>query len=83
MGYWVKKTQIEGLRTNKKEIINYKFNFAKIKKNDKFRDLIKLWISLINEIKGLIEKISKFRVNLGQNCKKLKSKDRSEYVMIL
>jgi hypothetical protein len=49
-----------------------------MEKIDKFRDLIKLWISLINEIKDLIEEISKFRGNLGQNCKKLNYKDWSE-----
>jgi hypothetical protein len=41
-------------------------------------DLIKLWISLINEIMGLFEEISKFKVNLGQNCMKLKSNDLNE-----
>jgi hypothetical protein len=45
---------------------------------DKFVDLMKLGISLINEIRGLIKEILKFRVDLGQNCKKLKSKDQSE-----
>jgi hypothetical protein len=32
-------------------------------------------INLINEIKGLIEEISKFGVNWGQKCNILKSKD--------
>jgi len=41
----------------------------------KFGDLIKLWISLIHLIKDLIEEIPKFGPDLGQNCKKLKSKD--------
>jgi hypothetical protein len=60
------------------EIINLRVNLVKIKRIDKFRDLIKLGISLINEIKGLIEKIQKFGDYLGRNDKKLKSKDRSE-----
>jgi hypothetical protein len=41
------------------EIINLGVNLVKIKRIDKFRDLIKLGISLINEIKGLIEKNTK------------------------
>jgi len=57
--------------------------WAKNDRIDKFRDLIKLWNSFINEIKGLIEKISKFSVNLGQNCKKLYSRDWSESSLIL
>jgi hypothetical protein len=44
----------------------------------KFEDLIKLSISLINEIRSIIEKISKFRVNLGPNCKKLNFRDQIE-----
>jgi hypothetical protein len=32
----------------------------------------------MNEIRGLIEEISKFRVTSGQNCKKLNSRDQSE-----
>jgi hypothetical protein len=36
---------------------------------------MELRINLINEIKGLIEEISKFGVNWGQNCNRLKSKD--------
>jgi hypothetical protein len=47
---------------------------------DKFGDLIKLYFSLINEIKGLIEEILKFRADLGQNRKKLKSKDQNKKV---
>jgi hypothetical protein len=39
---------------------------------DKFEDLIELRNSLINEIRGLIEEIPKFRADLGQLCKKLK-----------
>jgi hypothetical protein len=35
-------------------------------------------IYLINSIKGLLEEILKFGANLGQNYKKLKSKDHSE-----
>jgi hypothetical protein len=31
--------------------------------------------NLINEIKDLIEEISKFGVNGGQNCNRLESKD--------
>ena len=46
-----------------------------IKRIDKFGDLIELGISLINEIRGLIEEIPKFGANSGQNYKKLKSKD--------
>ena len=57
------------------EIINLVVNLVKIKRIDKFRDLIKLLISLINEIKGLIEEIQKFGAYLGRNYKKLKSKD--------
>jgi hypothetical protein len=57
------------------EIINLGVNLVKIKRIDKFRDLIKLLISLINEIKGLIEEIQKFGAYLGRNYKKLKSKD--------
>jgi len=60
------------------EIINLGVNLVKIKRIDKFRDLIKLLISLINEIKGLIEEIQKFGAYLGRNYKKLKSKDWSE-----
>jgi len=41
------------------EIINLGVNLVKIKRIDKFRDLIKLGISLINEIKGLIKKNTK------------------------
>ena len=37
------------------EIINLRVNLVKIKRIDKFRDLIKLWISLVNETRGLIE----------------------------
>ena len=33
---------------------------------------------LINEIRGLIEEMSKFRINLDQNGKKLNSRDQSE-----
>jgi Ni,Fe-hydrogenase maturation factor len=40
-----------------------------------FWDLIELGINLISEIKGFIEEISKFGVNWGQNCNRLKSKD--------
>jgi hypothetical protein len=36
---------------------------------------MELRINLINEIKGLIEEISKFGVNWGYNCNILKSKD--------
>ena len=45
---------------------------VEIKRIDKFGDLIELEISLINEIRGLIEKIPKFGANSGPNCKKLK-----------
>jgi len=45
---------------------------VEIKRIDKFRDLIELEISLINEIRGLIEEISKFGANSSPNCKKLK-----------
>jgi hypothetical protein len=44
----------------------------------KFGDLIKLSISLINEIRSIIEKISKFWVNLVPNCKKLNFRDQIE-----
>jgi hypothetical protein len=40
-------------------------------------NLIKFWF-IINAIKGLIKKISKFGADLGCNYKKLKSKDHSE-----
>jgi len=50
-------------------------NLAKtIRRIDKFIDVIKLWILLINAIRGLIEEISKFKINLDQNCKKLNSR---------
>ena len=58
--------------------MNLGVNLIKIGWIDKFGDLIKLGIGLINEIKGLTEEIPMFGANLGQNCKKLKSKDRSE-----
>ena len=45
---------------------------VEIKRIDKFGDLIELEISLINEIRGLIEEIPKFGANSGPNCKKLK-----------
>ena len=45
---------------------------VEIKRIDKFGDLIELDISLINEIRGLIEEIPKFGANSGPNCKKLK-----------
>jgi hypothetical protein len=37
---------------------------------------MKLRISLLNEIKGLIKEILKFRADLGLNCQKLKPNDR-------
>jgi hypothetical protein len=40
-------------------------------------------IERIDKFEDLIEEISKFGVNLGQNYKKLKSKDRNEYAVIL
>jgi hypothetical protein len=47
-----------------------------LKQHDwKFRDLIKFLTNLINQIKGLIEKISKIGVNWGQNCNRLNSKN--------
>ena len=49
-----------------------------IEKIKKCGDLIKLWISLINEIRGLIEEISKFKVNLGLECNKLNSMNEIE-----
>jgi hypothetical protein len=58
--------------------MNLGVNLIKIGWIDKFGDLIKLGIRLINVIKGLTEEIPKFGANLSQNCKKLKSKDRSE-----
>ena len=58
--------------------MNLGVNLIKIGWIDKFGDLIKLGIRLINVIKGLTEEIPKFGANLDQNCKKLKSKDRSE-----
>jgi hypothetical protein len=58
--------------------MNLGVNLIKIGWIDKFGDLIKLEIRLINEIKGFTEEIPKFGANLGQNCNKLKSKDRSE-----
>jgi hypothetical protein len=45
---------------------------VEIKRIEKFGDLIELEISLINEIRGLIEEIPKFGANSGPNCKKLK-----------
>jgi Tfp pilus assembly protein PilO len=43
--------------------------------NWKSGDLIELEISLINEIRGLIEEILKFGADSGYNCKHLKYKD--------
>jgi hypothetical protein len=48
-----------------------------IKKIDKFGNLIELGISLINEIRGLIEEIPKFEADSRPNCKKLKFKDQN------
>ena len=55
------------MRTNKDRIINLGVNLVKRKKEriDKFMDLIKLGISLINEIMSLIKEISKFKADLG------------------
>jgi hypothetical protein len=50
---------------------------------DIFGDLIELEISLINEIKGLIEEIPKFDADSRQNCKKLESNDQGEMATVL
>jgi len=42
---------------------------------NKFWDLIKLGINLINPIRSLIEEIAKFGVNWGHDCNILKFKD--------
>ena len=52
--------------------------FSNIRIINKFGNLIELEISLINEIKSLIEQISKFGADSGQRCNKLKSKNQSE-----
>jgi hypothetical protein len=46
--------------------------FSNIRIINKFGDLITLEISLINEIRGVIEEISKLGADLGHNCMKLK-----------
>jgi hypothetical protein len=43
-------------------------------------DLIELEISLINEIRGLLEEIPKFWGWFGSKLQELKSKDQSENV---
>jgi hypothetical protein len=37
--------------------------WMKIERIDNFEDLIKLWFNLINEIRGVIEEISKIEVD--------------------
>jgi len=56
---WVKTTQIRNLRTYKDDIIKLgviliKKTKIKFERMDKFGDLIKLWITLINKIESLI-----------------------------
>jgi len=53
---------------------------VEIKRNDKLGDLIELGISLINEIRGLLEEIPKFWGWFGSKLQELKSKDQSENV---
>jgi hypothetical protein len=51
-------------------------------KQYKFGDLIELEISIINKIRGLIEKIIKVWSCSGYNCKKLKSMDHFVQMML-
>ena len=51
---------------------------VEIKRINKFGDLIELKISLINEIRGLIEEIPKFRGWFESKLQELKSKDQGE-----
>ena len=59
---WVKTTQIRNLRTYKDDIIKLgviliKKTKIKFERMDKFGDLIKLWITLINKIESLIKEL--------------------------
>jgi len=51
---------------------------VEIKKIYKFENLIELEISLINEIRGLIEEIPNFEADSGPNCNKLKFNDQNQ-----
>ena len=52
-----------------------KLKFEPRQRNQKFWDLIKLWISFGSQIKSLIKEISRFRAYSGSNNKQLKFKD--------
>jgi hypothetical protein len=56
----------------------WKLILVEIKKIDKFENLIELEISLINEIRGLIEEIPNFEADSGPNCNKLKFNDQNQ-----
>jgi hypothetical protein len=57
--------------------------FSNIRIINKFGNLIELEISLINEIKSVIEEISKFGADLDHNCMKLKFKNPNEMTEVL
>jgi hypothetical protein len=56
----------------------WKLILVEIKKIYKFENLIELEISLINEIRGLIEEIPNFEADSGPNCYKLKFNDQNQ-----